>query len=190
MVLIFCPRAAAFAAFDDPTSGFENVCTAFWMSSVEAWQPSPQHDVLDLVLEQVAARQPVGEERVVVDLLALQLASSLGDFDVPGDRVHEARHAERREVRADLFPERAHEFLLARDAVEVGVGVPVADEVECLLPVETLVTGLQVDVREVVVRGAGVSVVVAAVDVHPDAAELVDDLLETVEIDRDQVVDG
>ena len=78
-----------------------------------------------------------------------------------------------REVLRDLLAERAHELLLARDAVEVGVGVPEADEVERLLAVQPLVARLQVDVRVVVVARADVLVVVAAVDVHPDAAELV-----------------
>ena len=41
-VLSLRPRAAAFAAFDDETSGFVNVWTAFWMSSAEAWQPRLQ----------------------------------------------------------------------------------------------------------------------------------------------------
>ena len=56
-------------------------------------------------------------------------------------------------------------------------------------PRQLLIAGLQVDVREVVQVRAGVPVVVAPVDVHPDAAELVDDLLEAVEVDGDQVVD-
>ena len=90
---------------------------------------------------------------------------------------------------ADLLAERADELLLAGDAVEIRVGMAVADEVERLPARELLVAGHQVDVREVVVDRARVLVVVAPVDVHPDAPELVDDLLEPVEVDRDQVVD-
>ena len=101
-----------------------------------------------------------------------------------------AGHLRRREALRDLLAERAHELLLARDAVEVGVGVPEADEVERLLAVQPLVARLQVDVRVVGRDRADVLVVVAAVDVHPDAAELVHDLLEAVEVDGDQVVDG
>jgi hypothetical protein len=85
--------------------------------------------------------------------------------------------------------ERAHELLLARDAIQIGVGVPEADEVERLPAVQPLVARLQVDVRVVGRARADVLVVVAAVDVHPDAAELVHDLLEAVEVDGDQIVD-
>ena len=67
--------------------------------------------------------------------------------------------------------------------------MPEADEVERLLAAQELVARLQVDVRVVVVVRAGVLVVVPAVDVHPHAAELVDDLLEPVEVHGDQVVD-
>ncbi len=41
-VFTLCPSAAAFALFDDATSGFVNDCTAFWMSSDDAWQPRLQ----------------------------------------------------------------------------------------------------------------------------------------------------
>ena len=75
---------------------------------------------------------------------------------------------------ADLILERADEQLLAGVAVEVAVGVAEADEVERLVAAELLVAGLQVD-RRVAARPA-VGVEVAAVDVHPDAAELVDEL--------------
>ena len=43
--------------------------------------------------------------------------------------------------------ERLEEELLPRDAVDVGVGVPEADEVERLLAVELLVAGLEIDLR-------------------------------------------
>ena len=87
----------------------------------------------------------------------------------------------------DLILERANEALLPGIAVEVAVGVPEAHEVERLGAVELLIAGLQVD--RGVPGGAAVAVVVAAVDVHPHAAELVDDLREPAEVDRDQVVD-
>ena len=74
--------------------------------------------------------------------------------------------------------------------MEVRVRVAEADEVERRAPGQPLVAGLEVDLR-VAVPGAdaGVVVVVAAVDVDPDAAERVDDLLEAAEVDGDQVVD-
>src|SRR5205807_2666901 len=74
-----------------------------------------------------------------------------------------------------------------RRAVQVAVRVAEAHEVEGGTTRQLLVTRLEVDGR-VPVRTAPV-VEVAAVDVHPDAAEGVDDLLEPVEVDRDQVVD-
>ena len=37
----FVPSAAAFAAFDEVTSGFANWSTAAWMSADDALQPSP-----------------------------------------------------------------------------------------------------------------------------------------------------
>ena len=61
------------------------------------------------------------------------------------------RQLVQREAVRDLLLERAHEFLLAREPVEVGVGVAEAHEVERLLAGELLVAGLQVDVRVVVV---------------------------------------
>ena len=93
------------------------------------------------------------------------------------------------EVLRELLLQRLDELLLAGDPVVVVVGVAVADELERLGAAQQLVARLDVDVG-VVLRGAAVvDVVVAAVDVEPDPAELVDDLLEAVEVDRDQVVD-
>ena len=100
------------------------------------------------------------------------------------------RAPSRREVVGELVLHRLHELLLAGDAEEVGVGVPVADVVERAAAGEQLVAGLEVDLRVAERRReAGVVVEVAAVDVDPDAAEPVDDLLEPPEVDRDQVVD-
>ncbi len=83
---------------------------------------------------------------------------------------------------------RAHEHLLARVSVQVAVEVAVAGEIERLLPVQLLVAGLQVD-HCVVLAAVGVVVEVAVVDVHPDPADLGDELLEAAEVDHDQVVD-
>ena len=115
------------------------------------------------------------------------VAAALRDLDVVRDRVDDLRQRERREALLDLALERLHELLLARDAVEVGVGVPEAHVVERLPPGELLVAGPEVD-RRVAGRAAAV-VEVAAVDVDPRAAEPVDDLPEAAEVDRDQVVD-
>ena len=97
---------------------------------------------------------------------------------------------ERREVVRELVLHRLDELLLAGDPEEVGVGVAVAHVVERAAAGELLVPGLEVDLRVAERRReAGVVVEVAAVDVDPDAAERVDDLLEAAEVDRDQVVD-
>ena len=72
-------------------------------------------------------------------------------------------------------------------AVQVGVGVAVADEVERLVAAELLVAGKEVDRRVAEVAAAVVEV--AAVDVEPHAAERVDELVEAAEVDGDQVVD-
>jgi hypothetical protein len=114
---------------------------------------------------------------------------SLADLDVLRDRADEVRDARVREAVCNLLLERAHERLLARDAREVRVGVPEADEVECLLAGQLLVAGLQIDVRVVVVGRTRVLVVVATVDIQPDPTKRVDDLLEAMEVDGDQVVD-
>ena len=87
-------------------------------------------------------------------------------------------------VLRDLLLERPHELLLAREPVVVVVGVAEADERERVGAAQPLVAGLQVDVGEVGRGAAVVVVVVAAVDVEPDAAELVDDLAEAAEVDR------
>ena len=137
----------------------------------------------------MTGRQRLGEERVGDDLVALQRVAALADLDVVRDRADEARQRGEREVVRHLILERAHELLLAREAVEVGVGVAEAHEVERLLARQPLIARLQVDVGVVVVVRAGVLVVVAPVDVHPDTVQLVDHLLEAVEVDGDQVVD-
>ena len=117
-------------------------------------------------------------------LRAHVLAATLRDLDVARQRLDHLRQLRQLEVLADLVLEGADEGLLARVAVEVAVGVPEPDERERLVAVQLLVAGLQVDRRV-----EAVVVVVAAVDVHPDPAELVDDLGEAAEVDRDQVVD-
>jgi cytochrome c-type biogenesis protein CcmH/NrfG len=63
--------------------------------------------------------------------------------------------------------------------------VPVAHEVEGLPALEPLIAGPEVDRRVV----AALRVEVAAVDVEPDTAELVDALAEAVEVDADQEMD-
>ena len=65
--------------------------------------------------------------------------------------------------------------------------MPEADEVERLIPTQLLVPGLQVDRR--VPGWTALRIEVAPVDVHPDSTELVDQLAEAPEVDRDQVVD-
>jgi hypothetical protein len=137
----------------------------------------------------VTGGQIVGEQRIAQDFASAQLVSAGRDLDVVRDRIDDRGDLQRREVLADLFPDRADELLLARVSVQVVVGVAEADEVECLLTAQELVAGLQVDIRVVVVGGPSVLVVVTAVDVHPDTAELVDDFLEAVEVDGDQIVD-
>ena len=63
----------------------------------------------------------------------------------------------------------------------------VANVVERLPPRELLVAGKEVDLR--VAKRPATVVEVATVDVDPGAVELVDDLAEAAEVDRDQVVD-
>ena len=97
---------------------------------------------LDARLEHAAAREPVGEERVREDGAPVDVdAAALGDLDVVRDRVDDLRQRDRREALLDLALERLHELLLARDAVEVGVRVPVANVVERLPTGELLVPG-------------------------------------------------
>ena len=84
--------------------------------------------------------------------------------------------------------ERAQEHLLAGLAVEVVVGVAVARERERVGALQPLVAGLDVDRREARRRRHAGRVVVVLVDVHVDAAERVDEPLETGEVDVDQIV--
>ena len=142
-----------------------------------------------LRLEHVTRRQRVREDGVREHRLGADvLAAALRHLDVARQHLDHLRELRQREVRADLILERADEELLAGVPVEVAVRMPEPDEVERLVPVQPLVAGLQVD-RRVPVRAAA-CVEVAAVDVHPHPAELVDDLGEAAEVDRDQVVDG
>ena len=142
---------------------------------------------VDLLLEEVAALQPVGEERVAENRAWGQLAAAADtDLDVLRDGPDEARHLRQREAAAELLLHRRHEQLLAGHAVEVGVRVPVARVVERCAAGQPLVAGLEVDLRVAEPRAdARVVVEVAPVDVHPDTVERVDDLLEAAEVDGD-----
>ena len=143
-------------------------------------------DPLDLDLEHVAAGHRDREPGVVEDVLVAERPSHL---DVVDDGRDERRELQRLEVVGELLLQRADELLLARHPVVVVVGVAEADELERSLAVEQLVARLQVDVGVVGRGAADIPVVVAPVDVEPDAAELVDDLLEAVEVHGHQVVD-
>ena len=79
----------------------------------------------------------------------------------------------------------AQELLLAGVAEDVRVGVAVADVGQRVRADQALVAGLDVDRRE---PGA-LRVVVVAVDVDVDAADVVDRALEAVEVDVDDAVD-
>ena len=147
----------------------------------------PRH-VADVVLEDVAGRQRDREQRPAENGRVVE-AALRADLDVVGDVGDDLRQLERVEVSRDLVAQGTQELLLPGEPVEVGIGVPEADELECAATRQALVAGRQVDVRVVGRRRADVLVVVAAVDVEPDPAEVVDDLLEPVEVDRDQVVD-
>ena len=114
--------------------------------------------------------------------------------DVRGGGLREGEREPPRAQHVPCVPERVarddpQQQLLPRGPHEVAVVVPVARERERLVAVELLVAGLQVDVR-VVRRGrADVAVEVPLVDREPDAADLVDEILEPVEVDLDEVVD-
>jgi hypothetical protein len=145
-------------------------------------------DPFELRLEEMPGRKTVGEEGVAEHGLAVQLrVAADADLDVLGDRLDHPRQVERPGAGTDLILERAQEELLARNAVQVGVGVAIAHEVERLVAAELLVAGEEVD-RGVAEVAAAV-VEVPPVDVDPDAAEGVDELVEAAEVDRDQIVD-
>ena len=148
-------------------------------------------DVLDLDLEDVAVREVVGERGVLLDVAQVDGAAASLHLHVVvlGDRVDDPEQGREAERLGHLLTSGADELLLPREPVEIGVGVPEADEVERLLARQVLVARLQVDVRVVGLGGADVLVVVAPVDVEPDPAELVHDPDEAEEVDRDQVVD-
>ncbi len=142
---------------------------------------------LDLRLEDVTAREPIAEQRVRENRASWHvLATALRNLHVVRDRIDHLREGERLEGRLDLRLERLHELLLPRDAVEVGVGVAVANEVERSPPGEPLVAGAKVD-RRVAERAAAV-VEIPSIDVHPSAPEPVHDLTEASEVDGNQVV--
>ena len=188
LVFTFSPSATAVALSEDSTSGCVNVCTArttFSWSVVSSAKPSsPSIRFWNTrPLGSPNAKRAYERHGARVDVLA----AALRDLDVVRDHVHDLRQRGEPDVRLDLVLERLHELLLARDAVEVAVGVPVADVVERAAAVQLLVPGPEVDRR--VAGRAAVVVEVAAVDVDPGAAEAVDDLAEAAEVDRDQVVD-
>src|SRR5581483_4066240 len=130
------------------------------------------------------------EARVAEHRRARDAAAAAGrDLHVLRDGADDPRRLQEAEVVLELVLDRLDELLLPLDAVEVRVRVPVANVVERAAAREPLVPGLEVDLRVAAVAGAALVVVVAAVDVDPDAAELVHDLLEAAEVDGDQVVD-
>jgi len=141
----------------------------------------------DLHLEEVPGRQAVGEQQVRLERVRVDsLAPALADLHVLAQSSDDLEDVLRV---LPLVPHRLlhrlHEGLLAGEAIEVGVRVSIADEVERLPAREPLVTGPEID-RCVVPT---LRVEVAAVDVHRDAADLVDHLPEALEVDSDQVVD-
>ncbi len=131
----------------------------------------------------------ITETRVRLNLAdGRRTAAGAHDLEAPLHRPDDLRDVEDREAAREPILQRLDEELLARDAVEIRVGVAVAHEVERLLAVELLVAGLEVDRREA--ARPALCIEVAAIDVGVDAAELVHEELEAVEVDGDQVVDG
>ena len=91
---------------------------------------------------------------------------------------------------SDLVLDLAQEVLLAGVADQVGIGVPVADVVQGVVAAQLLIARLDVDlVVGVAGRETDVRVVVAPVDLHIHAPEVVDEVLEAREVDVDHVVD-
>ena len=166
------PSATSFARPGSVTSGCMKLSTAAWTSLGDAQtcalrRRSPQ--VVDADPEQVARLQVVAEPDVGLDLGHARRArrAAARDLDVLLERADQLRDVEEREPACEAVLQRLEEELLPREPVEVGVGVPEADEVERLLAVELLVAGLQVDRR--VAAGPAVRVDVAVVDVDVDA---------------------
>jgi hypothetical protein len=135
-------------------------------------------------LEEAAGRQLVDEPGVGSQGAEVESLLS-GDLNAVDDDVDDPGELRDREVRVHRLLERLDELLLAGDAMEVGVRVAIAGEVERGAAAELLVPGLQVDPG---VLAAG-RVVVALIDVDVDPADLGHDLLEAVEVDGDDVID-
>ena len=72
-------------------------------------------------------------------------ASALADLDVVPDPIDDLQRVGELEVGLELALERAHELLLARHAVEVGVRVAEADVVERLTAAQQPIAWLQID---------------------------------------------
>ena len=186
--MTFSPSAAAVAFLGDSTSGFANSATARCTFSGAVVRSPEPFEPFQPRLEDVTRRQRVGESRVLRHRPRADVpAAPLTRLDVARDDLDHLGQPQQREARLDLLLERAHELLLARVSVEVRVRVPVADEVERAQAGQPLVARLEID--RGVARRAAVVVEVAAVDVHPDAPELVHELPEAAEVDRDDVVD-
>ena len=149
-VLTFVPSAVAFATLATPTSGFTNSLDRVLDRLLRGRQLAVAADLVavEARLEKVPARQRRGQERVLEHGPARVVAAHL---DVLRDRRDDLRQVERVEAVRHLLLERAHELLLAREPVEVRVGVPEADELERRAARDALVAGLEVDVGELVV---------------------------------------
>ena len=145
-------------------------------------------EAVDAGLEDVTRRKRVGKCRVAQHGLRTDvLAAALTDLDVRGDHLDHLRQLRERYRVLDLVLERPDEQLLACVPVDVGVRVAEPYEVEGVRPVQPLIARLEVDLG--VPARAPVVVVVAPIHVEPDTAELVDELAEAAEVDRDDVVD-
>ena len=188
-VLTFVPSAVAFATLATPTSGFTNSLTASWIDFVRGRQVAVAADLVavEARLEEVPARKRRGEERVLEHGPAASSCRPTSTFFVIVETIF-GRSNGLKSCATCCLNARTNSCWRASRWKSESVCRKRTNS-SAAPPDQPLVARLEVDVGEVVVARAGVVVVVAPVDVHPDAAELVDDLLEPVEVDRDDVVD-
>ena len=133
-------------------------------------------------------RELVREIDVVLERLRIErLAAAASDDDVLLDGVHDREHGVEVQLRRDLLLERFEEELLPGVAIQVGVEVSEPHIGERIARIQPLIAREQVDLGNAGTVGRIAEI--SMVDVEPDPAEVVDEIVEAGEVDRDEIVD-
>jgi hypothetical protein len=130
----------------------------------------------------------MSEVEVVLQRVRIErLAAAATDDDVLLDSAHDLEDGVQVQLGGDLGLHRFEEQLLPGIAVEVRVEVAEPHIRQSVRGVHALISRQEADLRH---SWTGIGIAeITVIDVEPDAAELVHEIRETAEIDRDEIVD-